>query len=60
MLGVNFGHGVDVVLGCVRVGTGGKGGAVKCHAFFKLSREQRARLQENQLFVVVAKGLFGL
>ena len=60
VLGIELGHGVQRVLGRIGVAAGGQGRALDGHAFLQFGRKQTARLQEHQLLVVVAKGLFGL
>ena len=60
MIRVNLRHGIDFVLGCVPTGPCGKRSAVKGHTLFKFRRENFAQLQKNQVFIVVAKSVFGL
>jgi len=60
MLGVDFGHRVQHVAWRVGVHAFGQGCAIEGHAFLDFLREQRARLQEQQLVVEVAKGILGL
>lgn len=58
VLRVDFGDGVEHVLPRIRIHAFGKRVPLYRHAFLEFGREKLARLQENQLVVVVAKGLF--
>ena len=60
MLGVQVGDCVNKVARGVRAGAFGQGLTVKGHAFFQLSRKQLARLQKDEILVIVAKGLLWL
>lgn len=60
VVGIDLRHRVEHVLGHVGIDAGGQGCAVEGHAFFHFLREQRTRLQEQQVLVEVAESLFRL
>ncbi len=60
MLGVNLRHGVERIARCLGIDPCRQGAALEGQALLQLRREQRARLQEQQLLVIVAKCLFRL
>ena len=60
MIGINFRDGIDFVLGCIGTRALWQCSAVKGHTLFKFRRENFAQLQKNQVFIVVAKSVFGL
>lgn len=60
VLGVDFGHGVEHVARRIGVAASGQGSALDGEAGLKAGGEEGEGLQEKQLFVEVAKGVFGL
>ena len=60
VLGIDLGHGVQRVARRLGVDAFGQGRALEGHALLDVVGEQMARLQEQQLVLVVAKGVLGL
>ena len=60
MLGVQLGDGVQRIRGRIGAAACGQGVAFKSHALFERLWEQVACGQKDALFVVIAKGIFGL